>query len=274
MISIPQLIIFHTSVTNTTSGKTVTLCESGFSTFRPKWHREAYVTYVSLMNFYIPLLLLIFCYTSIFVTIATKARSQQKSQSQRIPLYQNGKGVKSRMYVQSTHSNSICRARLKTLVMTIVIITAFIVCSVPYHVVEMVYTYSNVNISPMVWGIAGAAAPANSCVNSYIFLLFSTRCCGKSKKQTPTPVLSLSSSRSTGRSPGKSGNQYSMNPQQKENGDVNGTHACNGGSEHLHMQMFKYGNGHQNGTRQNGHRFRYVGQFRGRYLSNGRTEFV
>lgn len=186
LASVPQMIVFHTDMDNNT-----VLCESGFGRpGRPKWHRQAYITFITVVIFYIPTLLLIFCYTSVFITIAKKAREQRGPRKDAV---QNGCKGSERVYLQSTASVSINRAKTKTLIMTIVIVLVFIICSAPYHVVEMIIAYApNPRINSIWFAISGGAASANSCANPFIFLLFNVKRRGKRRKRD-----SASSTRTT-----------------------------------------------------------------------------
>ncbi|XP_013389346.1 cephalotocin receptor 2 [Lingula anatina] len=173
LLSLPQLFLFHMR-----DDDGISRCENQFR-YKPKWHRQAYVTFVSLVVFFIPLLLLLFCYLSIFLKISRKANQQRLPQKPAKIVHQPDR-KSDRVYLQSTPSTSIEKAKTKTLIMTIVIVAVFILCSTPYHVMEMIVTYITANVDPIWYGIFGSAAVANSVVNPYIFLIFNAKCTQKS----------------------------------------------------------------------------------------------
>lgn len=77
------------------------------------------------------------------------------------------------MRLQSSSRGNLPAAKVKTLKMTIIIGAAFIVCSLPYHVLEMLYSFSDHGrVSGSVAAVLGGMAVANSAINPYIFMLF------------------------------------------------------------------------------------------------------
>ena len=144
-------------------------CENIFRT-KPKSHRQAFLTYVAIIVFLIPIFILIFCYTRIFLKIAQKASKGKKSQQALKP---------GKIQLKSTPSNSLPRAKTKTLKMTFVIVLVYAVCGLPYFIAEMIMSYGDhCIISPFVYGILGGLAAANSVANPYVFLLFNIKCTG------------------------------------------------------------------------------------------------
>jgi len=67
LLSVPQLGIYSVSVV---ANKTV--CESVFRR-RPISHRQAYLTFINLVVFFIPLIIMFVCYIRIFTKISSKA---------------------------------------------------------------------------------------------------------------------------------------------------------------------------------------------------------
>ncbi|XP_063431093.1 arg8-vasotocin receptor-like [Mytilus trossulus] len=142
-------------------------CENIFRT-TPKSHRQAFLTYIGIIVFVIPFVILIFCYTRIFLKIARKARESRKSRQ----VIKPGK-----IHLQSTQSSSLPKAKVKTLKMTFVIVAVYAVCGLPYFIAEMIMSYGDhCVISPLVYGLLGSLAVANSTANPYVFLLFNTNC--------------------------------------------------------------------------------------------------
>lgn len=164
MCSLPMFGVFH--LKDNPAG--ITMCENIFRD-KPVWHRQIWMTYICFAVFFIPLLILTICYTRIFWKVAQKANENRNKKTLRFRC-QTGK-VK--IQLQSTKSTSLPRAKIKTLKLTFVIIMTFVVCSLPYFVVEMIMSYGDhCIISRAVYGLIGGMAACNSAANPFIFLGF------------------------------------------------------------------------------------------------------
>lgn len=140
------------------------LCENIFRG-KPMSHRQAWITYICLVVFFIPFFVLVICYTRIFMKIAQKAHENITKKTMSF-----GKG---KVHLQSTQSTSLPRAKIKTLKLTVTILIMFIVCSLPYFVVEMIMSYGDhCIISKKLYGLLGGMAACNSAANPFIFLFF------------------------------------------------------------------------------------------------------
>lgn len=163
LCSTPLLYVFHARYDET---KNKTVCENIFR-FKPLFHRQAFLTYATFVNFLIPLIILIICYVRIFLKIARKASDSRSGKRQS---FKPGK-----IHLTSnTTSATLHSAKFKTLRMTVVIVSCFIVCGLPYFFAEMIMSYGDHRkLSKAVYALLGGFAVANSAVNPYIFLLFS-----------------------------------------------------------------------------------------------------
>jgi hypothetical protein len=190
VFSTPQLYIFsvyqvdvNVTINDTTESNISVIveeerCKSLFKDV-PMIHRQAYLTFIFVVNFFLPLIILGVCYIRIFFKIAEKVKEGKGCKKQSI---KPGK-----VHLQSTQSSSLPKAKVKTLKMTIVIVLNFIICGTPYYVAEMIMNYGDwtAMLSPNVWGLLGALTTTNSVTNSYIFLLFNAnakcmrRICGR-----------------------------------------------------------------------------------------------
>ncbi|XP_060553136.1 cephalotocin receptor 2-like isoform X2 [Ruditapes philippinarum] len=160
IMSLPVMGIFHTKA-NRENGKIY--CENIFRNL-PLLHRQIWVTWNFFVVFFVPLIMLVVCYTRIFLKISRKANQNSVK-------HKPGK-----VCLQSTHSSSLPRAKLKTLKMTFVIILTFIVCTMPYFIVEMIMSYGNhCIISKKLYALLGGMAACNSATNPYVFLLFNVQ---------------------------------------------------------------------------------------------------
>nr|KAG5690691.1 hypothetical protein BaRGS_013477 [Batillaria attramentaria] len=165
LCSTPMLFVFQTRVDPATG---IVYCQNFFRG-KPMYHRQAFITYGSFVNFLIPLVVLIVCYTRIFLKIAQKASESKNSQLNKRQSFKPGK-----VHLTSTGSSSLPKAKIKTLKMTLVIVAAFILFGLPYFVAEMIMSYGDyTTLGKSVYAILGGVAPANSAANPYIFLLFS-----------------------------------------------------------------------------------------------------
>ncbi|XP_029634938.1 arg8-vasotocin receptor-like [Octopus sinensis] len=161
LTSLPMLFVFVLVERNGQNR-----CENTFRN-KPKLHRQIFLTYVAFVVFFIPLILLILFYARIFLKIAQKATENQSCNNAT-----NGKPGK--VHLQSTKSSSLPKAKIKTLKMTLVIVSMYIICWLPYFTAEMIMSYGNHKIiSPTLYSILGGIAPINSAANPYIFLMFS-----------------------------------------------------------------------------------------------------
>ena len=160
--SLPVLGVFH--VVPVEDGEF--RCENIFRNL-PHFHRQIWMTWVAVMVFFVPFILLVVCYTRIFIKISQKA-FQHNSVKYRP---QNGK-----ICLQSTHSSSLPKAKIKTLKMTFVILLTFVICTMPYFVVEMIMSYGDYClISNKLYAILGGMAACNSATNPYVFLAFNAK---------------------------------------------------------------------------------------------------
>lgn len=165
LLSLPMFGVFGVNYV-TTPGPFInkTVCES-FWRDRPPVERQIFYTYVGVVVFFIPMIAIITCYVRIFRKIAEKANESQSNKKQTL---KPGK-----VHLQSTPSSSLPKAKIKTLKMTVVIVLAFIICGLPYQVMEMIFSFGDhTKLSPIVGTIIGSMAVANSAVNPYVFLLF------------------------------------------------------------------------------------------------------
>lgn len=161
LCSLPMFGVFRL---NTESG--VTKCENIFR-YKPIWHRQIWITYICFSVFFIPLFVLIFCYTRIFMKVAQKANENTNKKTLRF------KSQTGKVYLQSTHSTALPKAKIKTLKLTFAIILIFILLSSPYFIVEMIMSFGNhCSISDVLYAILGGMAACNSAANPYIFLGF------------------------------------------------------------------------------------------------------
>ncbi|XP_013775898.1 mesotocin receptor-like [Limulus polyphemus] len=128
---------------------------------------KVYLTAVVVLVFIIPLLVISVCYTRIIQKISQKAEEIVCQTT-------FGNGARPDGFaLQRLPNNCLSRAKQKTLRMTFVVITSFLLCSSPYCIVEMWRMYGNATyMSAMTYSILAALAVSNSSTNPFVFLFF------------------------------------------------------------------------------------------------------
>uniref|UniRef100_A0A3B3XQ22 Type II GnRH receptor n=1 Tax=Poecilia mexicana TaxID=48701 RepID=A0A3B3XQ22_9TELE len=121
ILSLPQMFIFH-NVTITVP-QNFTQCTTHGS-FIHRWQETLYNMFTFTCLFLLPLVIMIFCYTRILVEISSRM-AQNNTLSRDI-------------HLRRSHSN-IPKARMRTLKMSIVIVTSFIICWTPYYLLGLWY---------------------------------------------------------------------------------------------------------------------------------------
>ena len=164
LMSIPMFFLFHTTHINNPESifHNKTVCESVFR-YRPISHRRAFLTFVAIMHVFVPCIMICVCYTRIYLKVAQKAKESTSGVAPTKP---------GKVHLQST-SSSLPKAKIKTLKMTVVIASVFLLCGLPYHIMELLFNFWKHDYIPkVVTAIMGALPIANSVINPYIFLAF------------------------------------------------------------------------------------------------------
>lgn len=143
-----QMFIFH-NVTITVP-ENFTQCTTHGS-FVQHWQETLYNMFTFVCLFLLPLVIMIFCYTRILVEISSRmARNNCKSRV--FSLFSEAWGVvrdknfvffsllvlSRDVHLRRSHNN-IPKARMRTLKMSIVIVTSFIICWTPYYLLGLWY---------------------------------------------------------------------------------------------------------------------------------------
>lgn len=169
ILSLPHPFMY---VLNDQAVPNKTLCESIWR-HKTKTQRGLYLSYISVVTFFIPLIAMCYCYVRIFVTVATRANSTRRRKNKKENVLTSSDDAI--LAANCTQSSCLPRAKTKTLKMTIVIIIMFIVCGLPYHILEMIYSFSDHRLlSGVPSAIMGGMAIANSAANPYVVLGFNS----------------------------------------------------------------------------------------------------
>lgn len=166
LLSVPQAFVFRADPTE--EGKR---CRNIFWQL-PRWHFQVYIIYTSVTVFFLPFCILTVAYSRILWIIWRKGKIPKNCEdfSDVCELQ-----VIKRPFKLEAINSCIPRAKVKTLKMTLVIIILFIVCGLPYFVVEMKVAFGTINgLDEEVMAVLGIFVVTNSAVNPYVYLLFNT----------------------------------------------------------------------------------------------------
>ncbi|XP_071488734.1 cephalotocin receptor 1-like [Diadema antillarum] len=146
LFSLPQLFVFRK---NERSNKK-SYCMTGFKQL-PDWHKQLYVTYITFIAFIAPFVIICYTYLRILLRLWLGGGSS---------MFKN-------------KSNWQRTSRWRTLKMTMVIISAYVLCNVPYFSMELLHSYVDTrSFNMVVYGVFAIFASCNSVVNPYVFLFF------------------------------------------------------------------------------------------------------
>ncbi|XP_067090198.1 arginine vasopressin receptor 1Aa [Osmerus mordax] len=166
VLSMPQYFIF--SLSEIKNGSEVYDC---WAHFIEPWGVRAYITWITVGIFLIPVAILMICYGfichSIWKNIKYKTRKSVSGASKN--------GLIGKNSVSSV--TNISRAKLRTVKMTFVIVLAYIVCWAPFFIVQMWSVWDE----NFLWDdsentavtLSALLASLNSCCNPWIYMIFS-----------------------------------------------------------------------------------------------------
>nr|XP_006811678.1 PREDICTED: cardioacceleratory peptide receptor-like [Saccoglossus kowalevskii] len=158
VFSIPQAFVWKLGYRRNGVPK----CTSIFSTL-PGFHVKIYMVYASLVVFLIPFCIICILYLQILKTVWERGKEINLDSK-----HKKGAGHKQMSAI-------ITRAKIKTLKMTLVIILTFIICGMPYFLMEMIVSNNNtVKVDPNVYAVLGIFALSNSAANPFVFLFFNS----------------------------------------------------------------------------------------------------
>ncbi|XP_068763333.1 oxytocin receptor [Struthio camelus] len=163
LVSIPQIHIF--SLRDVGNG--VYDC---WADFIQPWGPKAYVTWITLMVYIIPVLMLSICYGLISFKIWQNVKLKT-AHGPNVSLSSTSHGGTAFARVSSTRL--ISKAKIRTVKMTFIIVLAFIVCWTPFFFVQMWSVWDTnapQEASPFI--IAMLLASLNSCCNPWIYMLY------------------------------------------------------------------------------------------------------
>ncbi|XP_060068855.1 adipokinetic hormone/corazonin-related peptide receptor variant I-like [Ylistrum balloti] len=173
--SLPQGVIFH--VENHPVFKWYTQCVT-FNFFPTPKHELAYNLFNVITVYALPLFIITTSYSLILYKISKKAKQAKDdclefgSHKYRCHSYPPGKGI-----VSCARAGKIGKARIRTLKMTLVIVTVFVLCWTPYFFMAAwwwIDKQSAVNIDPKVQRGLFIFAVSNACIDPIVYGMFTT----------------------------------------------------------------------------------------------------
>ncbi|XP_007431558.1 vasopressin V1a receptor [Python bivittatus] len=193
LLSVPQYFIF--SLSEVESGSQVYDCWAHF--IKP-WGARAYITWITGSIFVAPVVILATCYGFICYRIWSNVRDKTRRQRrERAPPREGAlrKGLLFTPYVSSV--KNISRAKVRTVKMTFVIVSAYIVCWAPFFSIQMRSVWDDhaswLDSEDVAVTVTALLACLNSCCNPWIYMFFSGHllqdfmqsflCCRKMKQR-------------------------------------------------------------------------------------------
>ncbi|XP_044307955.1 oxytocin receptor [Varanus komodoensis] len=163
LFSIPQLQIF--SMRNVDHGGI-----DCWATFIQPWGPKAYITWITLTVYIIPVLVLSICYGLISFKIWQNVKLKTiHDTSLNLTSSNSHGGTLSRV----SSIKLISKAKIRTVKMTFIIVLAFIMCWTPFFIVQMWIVWDeNAPKEDLPFIITTLLASLNSCCNPWIYMLF------------------------------------------------------------------------------------------------------
>ncbi|KAK9543047.1 hypothetical protein VZT92_000859 [Zoarces viviparus] len=161
LFSIPQMFIFHNVTITYPANFTQCTTRGSFATH---WQETAYNMFTFSCLFLLPLIMMIICYTRIFIQISKRMTTRTLPSNE--PHLRCSK-------------NNIPKARMRTLKMSIGIVICFIVCWAPYYLLGLWYWFSpddlEGKVSHSLTHILFIFGLFNACLDPVIYGLFTIR---------------------------------------------------------------------------------------------------
>ncbi|XP_059825282.1 probable G-protein coupled receptor 150 [Hypanus sabinus] len=156
----PQAFIFKLTIQEG-NGK----CLSTFGQMH-KWHFQMFIIFGAITDFFVPFCILCVAFTRILWTVWRRASLIENCTKE---VQRDGS------FPTIAPKSSIPRAKIKTLKMTLVIIISFIICGLPYFVLEMKIAFGTIpEAHTDLITVLGILVVSNSAVNPYVYLFFRT----------------------------------------------------------------------------------------------------
>ncbi|TWW75804.1 arginine vasopressin receptor 1Aa [Takifugu flavidus] len=166
-LSTPQYFIF--SLSEIEKGSEVYDC---WAHFIEPWGAKAYITWITVGIFLVPVTMLMMCYGFICHSIWKNIKFKKRKGT-------TGAATKNGLIGKNSVSSitTISRAKLRTVKMTFVIVLAYIVCWAPFFTVQMWSVWDEnfqwADSENTAVTLSALLASLNSCCNPWIYMIFS-----------------------------------------------------------------------------------------------------
>ncbi|KAM9814995.1 arginine vasopressin receptor 1Aa isoform X2 [Syngnathus typhle] len=164
VLSVPQMFIF--SLSEIQNGTGVMDC---WAYFIEPWGARAYITWITVGIFLVPVVILVVCYGFICHSIWKNIKYKKRKSGG------NKDGLIGKNSVSSI--TTISRAKLRTVKMTFVIVLAYVVCWAPFFTVQMWSVWDDklqfTDSENTAVTLTALLASLNSCCNPWIYMIFS-----------------------------------------------------------------------------------------------------
>ncbi|XP_070542737.1 vasopressin V1b receptor-like [Ptychodera flava] len=168
VLSLPQVFVWETRE----NSKGVIGCHTSL---KKTWQKQAYLTWASLVMFFIPFIIITICYLRIILRLWEKRNTVLPGKSERRR-----------------------KAKMKTLRMTFVIISFFVLCGLPYFALDMYRFYGNARrIDPYAYAVLAIFSVSHCAVNPFIFLAFNARTQNSSNKYQENSTVTTTPTRTS-----------------------------------------------------------------------------
>ncbi|OQV18865.1 putative Vasopressin V1a receptor [Hypsibius exemplaris] len=164
IVALPQIFIFVQVTTEAhADGTPKYACKS--QGYTAEWQRKIYVTWVAACVFLVPLVFVAFCYINIAIVV------WRISSPYSCPGTHNGGECV--VLRRNNSQKGVEQSKIKTVKLTICILTCYILCWTPYFTINLLNVWTNYrykdNIPPFVKSLSKCLAWFSSCVNPIIY---------------------------------------------------------------------------------------------------------
>ncbi|XP_066481906.1 vasopressin V1b receptor [Tiliqua scincoides] len=176
LLSLPQIFIF--SLKEVRQGSGVWDC---WAEFKYPWGAKAYITWMTLCVFVLPVAILTVCYSLICHKICKNLRGKTQSGGPHASTISHKasaeKGAECQSGSRVSSVRTISRAKIRTVKMTFVIVLTYVACWAPFFSVQMWSVWDtnapNDESSNVTFTITMSLASLSSCCNPWIYMFFS-----------------------------------------------------------------------------------------------------
>eukprot|EP00058_Branchiostoma_floridae_P014581 XP_002600069.1 hypothetical protein BRAFLDRAFT_79675 [Branchiostoma floridae] len=156
IVAVPQLLIFVEEERQSENGAVKRVCVS--QGYTAEWQRKIYVTWLAFYVLVVPTIIISYCYIRIVWT-----------------LWHTESTCPTGPNCSRTRTDTISKAKIKTIKMTVCIILGFVTCWTPYFVVTLHDVYTGESLPDVAYVIAETMALFNSAFNPIVYALFSVK---------------------------------------------------------------------------------------------------